>query len=84
MGIYNNATPLNNVNNTTGVNNPNQLQYNTINPKAFDTNTTSKLFNNSNVDPLTGQYIDPTSSQGMNPGTVDPMSDQDLTSSPQY
>ena len=64
--------------------NPNQLQYNNVNPKAFDTNTTSKLFSNSNVDPLTGQYIDPTSSQGMNPGTVNPMLDQDLTSSPQY
>jgi hypothetical protein len=84
MGIYNNATPLNNVNNTAGVNNPNQLQYNTINPKAFDTNTVSKLFSNSNVDPLTGQYIDPTSSQGMNPGTVNPTLDQEDTSLTQY
>ena len=38
----------------------------------------------SSVDPLTGQYIDPTMTQDMNPGTVDPMLDQDLTSSPQY
>ena len=36
------------------------------------------------VDPLTGQYIDPTMSQDLNPGTVDPMLDQDLTSLPQY
>jgi hypothetical protein len=39
---------------------------------------------NNSVDPLTGQYIDPTMSQDLNPGTVDPMLDQDLTSSPQY
>jgi len=39
---------------------------------------------NSSVDPLTGQPIDPTMSQDLNPGTVDPMLDQDLTSSPQY
>jgi len=36
------------------------------------------------VDPLTGQYIDPTLSQNLNPGTVDPTLDQDLTSLPQY
>ena len=36
------------------------------------------------VDPLTGQYIDPTLDQGMNPGTVDPMLNQDITSLPQY
>lgn len=39
---------------------------------------------NNSVDPLTGQPIDPTMSQDLNPGTVDPMLDQDLTSSPQY
>lgn len=71
--MYNNTNPL------TGVNNPNQLQYNTINPKAFDTNTVSNLFN-TNIDPLTGQYIDPTASQGLNPGTVNPMLDQNATS----
>lgn len=36
------------------------------------------------VDPLTGQYIDPTMSQGLDPGTVDPMLDQDATSLTQY
>lgn len=36
------------------------------------------------VDPLTGQYIDPTLDQGMNPGTVDPMLDQGDTSLTQY
>lgn len=36
------------------------------------------------MDPLTGQYIDPTLSQGLNPGTVDPMLDQDTTSLTQY
>ena len=77
MAMYNNTNPL------TGVNNPNQLQYNTINPKVFDTNTVSNLFNN-NIDPLTGQYIDPTASQGLNPGTINPMLDQDTTSLTQY
>lgn len=36
------------------------------------------------VDPLTGQYIDPTMSQGLDPGTVDPMLDQEGTSLTQY
>lgn len=36
------------------------------------------------VDPLTGQYIDPTMSQGLDPGTVDPMLDQEDTSLTQY
>ena len=36
------------------------------------------------VDPLTGQYIDPTMSQDLNPGTVDPMLDQEDTSLTQY
>jgi hypothetical protein len=84
MAIYNNLASIDNDNSLAGVNNPNQLQYNKINPNAFDTNTASKLFNSSNTDPMTGQYIDPTKSQGMNPGTVDPMLDQNLTSSPQY
>jgi len=66
------------------IQNPNQLQYNTINPKAFDTNTASKLFSNSTADPMTGQYIDPTLSQGLNPGTVDPMLGQGDTSLTQY
>ena len=38
----------------------------------------------SSVDPLTGQYIDPTMSQGLDPGTVDPMLDQEDTSLTQY
>jgi len=36
------------------------------------------------VDPMTGQYIDPTMSQGLDPGTVDPMLDQGDTSLTQY
>jgi len=39
---------------------------------------------NNSVDPLTGQYIDPTMSQGLDSGTVDPMLDQDATSLTQY
>lgn len=80
MGIYNNVTPTGDINPLIGVNNQNQLQYNTINPNAFDTSTVSKLFNSNNMDPLTGQYIDPTASQGLNPGTVNPMLDQNATS----
>lgn len=36
------------------------------------------------VDPLTGQYIDPTMSQSLDPGTVDPMLGQEDTSLTQY
>ena len=79
--MMNNVNPMQNQ----GLNtNPNQLQYNNINPKAFDINTTSQLFSNSNMDPLTGQYIDPTLSQGTNPGTVNPMEVQNLQASTQY
>jgi hypothetical protein len=39
---------------------------------------------NNSVDPLTGQHIDPTMSQDLNPGTVDPMLDQEDTSLTQY
>ncbi len=75
---------LNQVQNTGSTVNPNQLQYNNINPKAFDTNVTSQLFNNSNVDPMTGQYIDPTLSQDLNPGTVNPMQSPNMRTSTQY
>lgn len=84
MAIYNNVTPVNDLNSLANINNPNQLQYNTINPNAFDTDTTSKLFNTSNMDPLTGQYIDPTLSQGLNPGTINPVITQGLSASTQY
>jgi hypothetical protein len=36
------------------------------------------------IDPLTGQYIDPTISQGLDPGTVNPEITQDITSLTQY
>jgi len=43
-----------------------------------------QVMDNSNMDPLTGQYIDPTLSQGTNPGTVNPMEVQNLQASTQY
>lgn len=58
--------------------NPNQLNYNSINPNAFDVNTTAKLFNSNNTDPLTGQFIDPTLTQGLSPGTINPIAGRNL------